>query len=957
LLDFYNRPHPHINRFQYWELRIIWLMLRGECFRLPVYGIGPDGRRRLERVLIAEPSHFQHIIQDHQLIGWRYLGLGPNTPLASQVFLPEEVWFEKLPNPFNFWRGLAPLVAAASASNTDFAASAFMRGIIENNADTGVIVRTDKHLEPEQQEQISALLRQRKRKAGMADRPILLNGVTEVIRPQFSSGDLQFLENRRFSRSEICSAFGVPEELITSTEHAKYDVMHGARLNFIENRVAPLCRRLEAEEDQVVKSLDPAAEGWFDLDSLPVMQEAWQARLTSARTGFEMGVPFNELNRVLDLGFNPLPWGNQGFVPQNFQPLGEAPAVKKVGLAVPCEPRANTTAQKPEQNPLERALRLLSGNGGVLSSPSPQPSPQGVGDPKGDRFASDAQESVVSLEREGSVEALERTSRLPLLGERVGVGFPVDACSIGWESLKTPHHEFLANETNKTPTHTPSKSPPKKLRRFWFEQRARILQRLATDGAFPPGHDLLDVLAESLLLTRALSETTGTSELEVEQLATAFNLETAQALRPQTGESPAAQATRARAYFNSQETDRLGRLFERVKAFERESVEALKRRESEDSVETSQRPSGLPLLGERAGERASIKTPDALKNPVLAVVTTPGSLPNAPALPIPSPRSNALSSEVLLTKEDPFGLPLLGERAGVRVSLKTPDPIKTQASETIKTPNSLPNAPTLPFSPRCNAPTLPIPSPRSNAPPLTRSTIPIRITPTTAPGSAPILDFISSDETLDRYGEIITAAGWQLDHYRKNPVFQNAHQYGDVLFTLGKALITEVRTIEGRPVLFQRIEFATEVNPLARIAFGLYQGGFLNAVSVGFVPIRWENGTAASAFTRKYLAQELLEVSAVSIPANPNALALGLRAGAVARTDVKELLGRVEALTEESAAATCRPGAPTGRLSASEPNEFSSITAVSQSNSGAQGSGNNEAQLLQLARHLRRILG
>src|SRR5690349_1936522 len=37
LLDFYSHPHPRINRFQYWELRIMWLMLRGECFRLPVF--------------------------------------------------------------------------------------------------------------------------------------------------------------------------------------------------------------------------------------------------------------------------------------------------------------------------------------------------------------------------------------------------------------------------------------------------------------------------------------------------------------------------------------------------------------------------------------------------------------------------------------------------------------------------------------------------------------------------------------------------------------------------------------------------------------------------------------------------------------------------------------------------------------------------------------------------------
>src|SRR5262245_4636429 len=30
LLDFYNRPDQRVNRFQYWELRVMWLMLRGE---------------------------------------------------------------------------------------------------------------------------------------------------------------------------------------------------------------------------------------------------------------------------------------------------------------------------------------------------------------------------------------------------------------------------------------------------------------------------------------------------------------------------------------------------------------------------------------------------------------------------------------------------------------------------------------------------------------------------------------------------------------------------------------------------------------------------------------------------------------------------------------------------------------------------------------------------------------
>jgi phage portal protein BeeE len=252
-------------------------------------------------------------------VGWRYTGFGPQTPLESQVFLPEEVWFEKLPNPFDFWRGMPPLYAAALAARTDFAAAAFMRGIIENNADTGVIVRTEGPLGEEQEAQVFAALRARKRGAGLADKPMLLSGVSEVIKPELSSSDLQFLENRKFTRSEICAAFGVPEEIVSTSDHNKYDVMQGARQNFIENRVAPLCRRLEAEERQVVRAIDARAEGWFDLDSLPIMQAAQRARLAGARAAFEMGVPFNELNRVLDLGFKPLAWGDEGWVAGGMQ--------------------------------------------------------------------------------------------------------------------------------------------------------------------------------------------------------------------------------------------------------------------------------------------------------------------------------------------------------------------------------------------------------------------------------------------------------------------------------------------------------------------------------------------------------------------------------------------------------------------------------------------------------------
>ena len=174
------------------------------------------------------------------------------------------------------------------------------------------------------------------------------------------------------------------------------------------------------------------------------------------------------------------------------------------------------------------------------------------------------------------------------------------------------------------------------------------------------------------------------------------------------------------------------------------------------------------------------------------------------------------------------------------------------------------------------------------------------------------IDFRSSDQTLDRYQEVITVRGWKLDNYLKNPVVQNAHSYCSLADTIGKSLITEIRGIGGTSshespspspsstsYLFQRIQFAVAENPLAKVAYGLYKGGFLNAVSVGFIPLRWENGSQEAGYQRKYLEQELVEVSAVSIPANPNALTLGLKAGAIEKSDVMELFNLLKHFCKE----------------------------------------------------------
>lgn len=123
------------------------------------------------------------------------------------------------------------------------------------------------------------------------------------------------------------------------------------------------------------------------------------------------------------------------------------------------------------------------------------------------------------------------------------------------------------------------------------------------------------------------------------------------------------------------------------------------------------------------------------------------------------------------------------------------------------------------------------------------------------------IDAIFSTDDEDRHGDIVVQ-NWDLKNFKKNPVILNSHNYGDAMEVIGKA--TNVKIVDGK--LEGKIQFAVGENPKAKIIFDLYKGGFLNAFSVGFIPREWSDAN-------EILKSELLEVSAVSVPANAMALA------------------------------------------------------------------------------------
>ena len=119
-----------------------------------------------------------------------------------------------------------------------------------------------------------------------------------------------------------------------------------------------------------------------------------------------------------------------------------------------------------------------------------------------------------------------------------------------------------------------------------------------------------------------------------------------------------------------------------------------------------------------------------------------------------------------------------------------------------------------------------------------------------------------STADMDRDGESIAPEAWRktIQQFKSVPLIW-AHDYR--IPPIGKATDFE---IDARGLKF-RAEFAD--TEFGNEIWGLYRDQYLNSFSVGFIPKQATEGHQQHEPNRTFTEVELLEISAVGVPANP----------------------------------------------------------------------------------------
>lgn len=121
--------------------------------------------------------------------------------------------------------------------------------------------------------------------------------------------------------------------------------------------------------------------------------------------------------------------------------------------------------------------------------------------------------------------------------------------------------------------------------------------------------------------------------------------------------------------------------------------------------------------------------------------------------------------------------------------------------------------------------------------------------------------FVASDETTDRHGDSLPVEAWDLRFFRRAPRILADHDHR-IEKIVGRAENVKIEKGTKRRLVIDVIFH--QLTELSRVAHEMVVKGFLDTVSVGYIPHAPKEG-------EKIGRNELVEVSLVTVPANPNA--------------------------------------------------------------------------------------
>jgi HK97 family phage portal protein len=254
---FQNGPNDFMTAQEYKELLMVHLCLRGNHYSF----INRSSTGKVLELLPLAPHSVEPKLNDDWTVQYRVtFAKGESRILDAKDILHIRLFTT------DGLHGLSPISYGRHAIGLAKSTETHGSKLFANAAKPSGGFKTDKTLNDLQfkrlQDQFSDYTGEN------ALKNLILEGGLEWFQTTMSSEDAQFLETRKYQRSEICALFRVPPHMVADLEKATFSNIEHQSLDFVQYCLTPYLTRIEQRFDKDLLSSDKTRYFKFNANAL-----------------------------------------------------------------------------------------------------------------------------------------------------------------------------------------------------------------------------------------------------------------------------------------------------------------------------------------------------------------------------------------------------------------------------------------------------------------------------------------------------------------------------------------------------------------------------------------------------------------------------------------------------------------------------------------------------------------
>lgn len=232
---------------------------------------------------------------------------------------PEDMVVLRKPNPKDPIFGMPVLMAAGRSTDVDRESGIWQKTSLENRGASDINIKVPDNATTEQVEQIKEQYKNQQAGAKNARKAMVTNADVQSLGQ--TAVELDFVASRRATWTEICAAFGMSLANLGMTEAVNLANADAMDRQLWKNTIIPQLELFKRQFDrQLARQFGDNWRMVPDLTNVAALQDNRNEVLDAATKLFAMGVPFDQINERLELGFEDFEGSNVGYLPTGMIP-------------------------------------------------------------------------------------------------------------------------------------------------------------------------------------------------------------------------------------------------------------------------------------------------------------------------------------------------------------------------------------------------------------------------------------------------------------------------------------------------------------------------------------------------------------------------------------------------------------------------------------------------------------